>query len=140
MLAGRRPLSGATDVAVMQAIVGAAPESLGGEIPVAFRMAVEKALEKDPAERYQSMREMVVDLKRLGRQSVQETHLPAAAAGRSGRRTWAWVLAGVVGLAIGGLAGRWLWRAPAPGGAQRPVSANYGFHRSGRSPRNLPGW
>ena len=38
-------------------------------IPLALRMVVEKALEKDPAERYQSMRDMVVDLRRLSRQT-----------------------------------------------------------------------
>src|SRR5205085_7834687 len=38
------------------------------DLPVGLRMAVEKALEKDTAERYQSMREMVVDLRRLTRE------------------------------------------------------------------------
>ena len=46
---------------------------------------VEKSLEKDPAERYQSMRDMVVDLRRLTRTTV-ETRAPAATrrAGRAG--------------------------------------------------------
>ena len=33
------------------------------------RMVVEKALEKDPAERYQTAREMVIDLRRASRQT-----------------------------------------------------------------------
>jgi Tol biopolymer transport system component len=39
-------------------------------LPVALRLIVEKALENDPAERYQSMREMVVDMRRLGRHKL----------------------------------------------------------------------
>jgi hypothetical protein len=35
-------------------------------------MIVEKALEKDPSDRYQSMREMVVDLRRISRQTMDE--------------------------------------------------------------------
>ena len=38
-----------------------------------MRGVVEKALEKDPAERYQSMREMVVDLRRVARHSGETT-------------------------------------------------------------------
>ena len=39
-----------------------------------LRMIVEKALEKDPGERYQTMRELVIDLRRLARQrTVGET-------------------------------------------------------------------
>jgi hypothetical protein len=37
---------------------------LSEEVPETYRNVVEKALEKSPAERYQSMREMVVDLRR----------------------------------------------------------------------------
>ena len=47
-------------------------------------MVVEKALEKDPAERYQSMRELVVDLRRLSRQKVSDA--PAAAVAPNVRR------------------------------------------------------
>ena len=51
-----------------------------------LQMAVEKALEKDPAERYQSMRDLVVDLRRLTRQSVETASPPAARR----RQDWKW--------------------------------------------------
>ncbi len=72
MLAGRRPFEGATSLEVLQAIIHRpAPPlaELRPDLPVGLRMVVEKALDKDPAERYQTMREMVVDLRRLTRQS-----------------------------------------------------------------------
>ncbi len=90
MLAGRRPFSGANDLETMQDIVRGMPQALPQEIPIALRGLVEKALEKDPAHRYQSMRDMVVDLRRLTRQSG-ETSAPVAPAGRPIR--WALVAA-----------------------------------------------
>ncbi len=76
LLAGRRPFSGATDLEVLQTIIHAAPQPLADDIPAALRAVVEKALDKEPAERYQSMREMVVDLRRLTRQSVETPASP----------------------------------------------------------------
>ena len=35
-----------------------------------MRLIVEKSLEKDPADRYQSMREVVIDLKRFQRLEI----------------------------------------------------------------------
>src|SRR5262245_39934885 len=72
LLAGRRPFEGATGLEVLQAIIHRPAPSLAElrpDVPVALRLVVEKALEKDPSERYQTMREMVVDLRRLTRQS-----------------------------------------------------------------------
>src|SRR5262245_31129253 len=67
LLTGRRPFAGKTDLEVLTAITHSASEPLPDDLPVGLRMAVEKALEKDPAERYQGMRELVVDLKRVQR-------------------------------------------------------------------------
>jgi hypothetical protein len=58
-------------------------------------MAAEKALEKDPAERYQSMREIVVDLRRLARSKTEEAGREAHVSSFRGR-SWPWVL-------------RWCW-------------------------------
>ena len=65
LLANRRPFRGDTDFEVQQAIVVATPEPVGEAIPVSLRAIVEKTLEKDVAKRYQSMRDVVVDLKRV---------------------------------------------------------------------------
>jgi Tol biopolymer transport system component len=65
MLTGRQPFGGASDYERLRAVVDGEPPPLPDDLPESLRMLVEKALEKDPAARYQSMREMVVDLRRL---------------------------------------------------------------------------
>jgi Tol biopolymer transport system component len=78
-LAGRRPFEGATDLELLQTIIHGTAQPLGADVPFALRMVVEKALEKDPADRYQSARDLVVDLRRVTRQSGDTTASPAAA-------------------------------------------------------------
>ena len=68
MLAARRPFSGATIPDVLHAILHQAAAPLPADVPDRLRLIVEKALEKNPSDRYQSMRDMVVDLRRLLRQ------------------------------------------------------------------------
>src|SRR5262245_35657412 len=67
LLAGRLPFSGPNALEVLQRIQHQPVPPLGETVPPRLRAIVEKALEKDPAARYQSMREMVVDLRRLVR-------------------------------------------------------------------------
>ncbi|MEP7352893.1 MAG: serine/threonine-protein kinase [Acidobacteriota bacterium] len=68
MLSGRRPFSGGSHVELLHRLIHSSPDPLPGALPGFVRAIVEKALEKDPANRYQSMRDMVVDLKRAARQ------------------------------------------------------------------------
>ncbi len=96
-VAGLRPFSGATDVETLQAILHGTARPLRDDIPPGLRAVVEKALEKDPADRYQSMREMVVDLRRLTRQGVEG---PAMVKPRPAR-THKWIAtAAISGLAL----------------------------------------
>src|SRR5262249_4620524 len=63
ILAGQRPFAGDSDVEILHAIINDSPPSLAKlrpETPYNLRLVVEKATEKDPSDRYQSMREMVV--------------------------------------------------------------------------------
>ena len=65
LLTGRRPFGGAAELDRLQAIVDGAFTPLPAELPEALRSIVEKSLEREPADRYQSMRELVVDLRRV---------------------------------------------------------------------------
>src|SRR5579863_393873 len=71
ILGSKRPFTGASDLELLKTIIHGSPEPLGAEVPLALRNVVEKALEKDPAERYQTMRDMVVDLRRVIRQTAE---------------------------------------------------------------------
>jgi len=98
LLAGRRPFSGDNGIEVLQAIIGKRPSPLGEEVPPPVRALVERALEKNPADRYQSMRDMVVDLRHLGRQATAGPAKPLRQ----------WILASAVILLF--LAGLTVWR------------------------------
>ena len=92
LLSGQRPFEGATDLEVLKSIVHASPTALPSAVPDALRTIVDKTLEKDPAERYQHMQDLVVDLRRVARKG-SSTLQPALAVGppRRGRR-YAWLL------------------------------------------------
>ena len=115
LLAGRRPFAGDSDVELLSAIIHTSPAPLGDDIPLALRMVVDKALEQDPAERYQTMRDMVVDLRRLARRKTGE-YQAMTGSGRTHatrRRVWPWMVAVMLALAAGVASGRWLLVRPA---------------------------
>jgi eukaryotic-like serine/threonine-protein kinase len=112
LLLGKRPFTGQTDLQVLQAVLHAAPPPLGEDIPPALRIAVEKALEKDPADRYQSMRDLTVDLRRATRQTVAEP-ARAAAPAAGARSRWRWIAAAAALAVLGSGAGWWLLRPKA---------------------------
>jgi serine/threonine-protein kinase len=115
LVAGRRPFDGETDLDVLNAIVRLEPAPLGDDIPQALRGIIEKALEKGPNDRYQSMREFVVDLRRLVHRKSREPAVVAAtpAAARSARRL-SWRVPAALLFAAGVVAaGAWLSLQPA---------------------------
>jgi two-component system LytT family response regulator len=70
MASGRLPFSGATAQETLARILQAAPEALGRlnyALPEEFEHLVRKCLEKDRERRYQSARELLVDLRNLER-------------------------------------------------------------------------
>jgi Tol biopolymer transport system component/tRNA A-37 threonylcarbamoyl transferase component Bud32 len=124
LLEGRRPFTGATDLEVLQKVIHQPAEPVGGELPTALRTVVEKALEKDPAERYQSMRDMVVDLRRMIRQAPDVSVSAAASAVRvSGARRPGVLLWGGVFLLLAVLGGLAIWKMkPSSPAASGPVT------------------
>jgi Tol biopolymer transport system component len=96
LLAGRRPFTGATDFEVLHAIVHKGADRLPESVPLPLRDLIERAMQKDPAHRVQSMREVVVDLRRLGREGTATT-IPQQQ--HWGRRL-AWAAAAVAAIAL----------------------------------------
>jgi len=114
MLAGRRPFEGTTPLEVGWAIVSAEPPALPEQVPGDLDRLVRRCLEKDPAERFQSARDLAFALETL--------QLPPARtpAGKAPRRLWvalialATVAAGAVAVA-GALAIRRALQRAGPG-------------------------
>jgi Tol biopolymer transport system component/predicted Ser/Thr protein kinase len=120
LLAGHRPFTGATDLEVLQTIINGEAQPLPEQVPAALRVVVEKALEQDPAERYQSMREMVVDLRRLARKPLGETSSATVApAVPAATRRRLWWIAAAAGLAVLVAAGVMQFRSRQPAGPAR---------------------
>jgi Tol biopolymer transport system component len=108
MLEGKRPFTGNTDLQLLQAIQSAPINPLSNkDVPRPLRLAIEKALEKDPAGRYQSMRDFVVDLKRFARRSDPGL-LTSAETARVNRRWIAVAITLIVFIVVAAGAG-WLW-------------------------------
>lgn len=86
MVTGRVPFDGANSQETLAKILTAQPEAMARfnyEVPAELDRIVRKCLEKDPDERYQSAREVVLDLKALSKPSgVVETGAPAPAANK----------------------------------------------------------
>jgi eukaryotic-like serine/threonine-protein kinase len=76
MLSGRRPFDGASQLEILQAIVSAPTPRLEASVDrsldavsAELQRIVEKCLSKDPADRYQSMKDLVVDLRAARRRA-----------------------------------------------------------------------
>ena len=114
MLAGRRPFEGSTDLEVLQTIIHASPAPMGNEIPAAVRAMVQKALANDPGQRYQAMRELVVEMRRLMRQNLDTlAPEPSSALGRAPWR-FRWAAAAFIVAALAGGAALLVFRPKSP--------------------------
>jgi len=115
MSTGHRPFVGPTSVEVLQAILRARPPTVHEQVPnvpIELERIIQKALAGHRAERYQTMEDLAVDLKRLGRDlesgsspSYDELREPLARERR--RRLALLAVAGALALAVAGV-GAWL--------------------------------
>lgn len=100
MLAGHSAFAGATSVERLSAILNTDPPALAGAVPVPLDRIVRRALEKDPAHRFQSVADLAYALEALagsGGTTTSATPLPAT---RGGWRR----VAGALALALAGAA------------------------------------
>jgi eukaryotic-like serine/threonine-protein kinase len=126
MLTGQTPFRGEHEAALVYSIVNEEPQPLTRHLPDApseLLHVVNRALEKDPEDRYQTVHDMVIDLRRLKKESTKVSRTmpvrsgqpstmaaPSTAAvatpgsrpgGSSGKRLWVGLGAAAIVLAIG---------------------------------------
>ena len=80
MLAGHLPFRGEHEAAMMYSILNEEPEPIQKyrpEISSEMLHVLNRAMEKDPEERYQSVHDMLIDLRRLKKQSSRVVRLAA---------------------------------------------------------------
>ncbi|HZR23454.1 MAG TPA: protein kinase [Vicinamibacterales bacterium] len=112
MIAGRLPFRGDNDIAILKSIMdGTAPplHSVRPDVPPAVEAIVARALEKDPARRYETATALLRDLEALRPSPLTQ---PIATMEPSGRRVTQTVVAGllVATALLGGWFGYRLWR------------------------------
>jgi Tol biopolymer transport system component len=99
LLAGRRPFDAPSELETLKAIAHAQAPPLPEDVPELLRIALDKALEKEPADRYQTMLDFAADLRRVVRKP-STAHVPASTlAARRRGRLWA-AAAAVLGIAL----------------------------------------
>ena len=145
LLTGRRPFGGESDYDRLRSVVDSEPQGLPDDLPESLRILVEKALEKDPAARYQSMREMVVDLRRLASRQQRVATGTATPPQRERQRSWrAWIAVAAGAAAI--VLALAVWRGTAAGAAARQSARRGAVHALHEFPRrrnrrgNLARW
>ncbi|GAC1637233.1 MAG: hypothetical protein NVS9B14_17000 [Candidatus Acidiferrum sp.] len=105
LVAGLLPFRGETAGAIFDAIVHTSPAPLAQEnakAPPELVRAIEKALEKDPAERYQHASDLRTDLSRARRDSEKQP-VPAILSAKENRfspKRWIWPLVAMALVAI----------------------------------------
>jgi tetratricopeptide (TPR) repeat protein len=123
MATGERPFKGATNLSVLSAILKDEPRpatEVRSDIPRPLARMIERALEKQPEDRYQSSSDLKRDLEDLKRDLDSGELLLSTTAGRrriempAARRGWLWPTALVAMLALAAGAVFFVSRARAP--------------------------
>jgi eukaryotic-like serine/threonine-protein kinase len=100
-LYGRKPFEGETPLETLHDIVYGKPKPQGDALPVTLRAILDKALERDRGARYQSMREMLVDLRRAMQIKREETVIDESSPRATGRNTTTlWVAGGAAAILL----------------------------------------
>jgi serine/threonine protein kinase len=125
MLTGQLPFRGEHEAAMMYSIVNEEPELLQSHLPDApseLLHTVNRALEKDPDERYQTVREMLIDLRRVKKdttrvvrsseRSSEMAAVPPKGSERRSKRKLAILLVSSLAIVCAGVAILFLSRGP----------------------------
>jgi serine/threonine protein kinase len=79
MLTGKLPFHGEFEAAMMYSIVNEEPEPIQkyrADLSSEFLHIINRALEKDPEDRYQTMHDMLIDLQRVRKETSRDSRVP----------------------------------------------------------------
>lgn len=116
LAAGKRAFVRSSAAETMAAIIRDDAEPLPPSVPAPLRWVVERCLAKDPAERYDSTRDLYREL-RLARERLPETSASPLVQPPVRRPMYLWgtaILAAIAIAAVSFGAARFLWRTPPP--------------------------
>jgi Tol biopolymer transport system component len=133
MVTGQRPFKGKSQITVMSAILESEPDPVSALKPLtppALDHAIQRCLAKDPEERWQSARDLALELKWS---SGSQHAVPLKAESRTGALWLAWAVALVAVLAGAFFAVEYIRKAPAEGHVVRltispPDGGAFVFH------------
>jgi serine/threonine protein kinase len=121
MVAGKMPFSGVTSSHTIVQILEKDPSPLTKDVPPELERIVLKAIAKDPDERYQTAKDMLIDLRSLKKQlelkaEIERTSSPsteriAVVAGRDGKKRVLLIALGAMLLVTAAIFGINFWRS-----------------------------
>jgi TolB-like protein/Tfp pilus assembly protein PilF/predicted Ser/Thr protein kinase len=125
MVTGRRAFQENTKFSTLAAIIKQEPAPVAAETPHDLEKIITRCLRKDPDRRFQHMEDLKVALEELKEEPGSGTLAAAAPAAK--RRSWGWLVAGVLAVALAAVSAVYLWRhiphRPAQGPEQVDRSA-----------------
>jgi tetratricopeptide (TPR) repeat protein/tRNA A-37 threonylcarbamoyl transferase component Bud32 len=127
MLSGESPFLRATAVESLHAVMKetAAPLNLSGAAAPELQRILRKAMAKDPEERYQSMKDLTIDLREL-REGYSSVERPAVDLPSAAKTPWKWAAVLAIAVAVAAVGWSLIGRDRGPpgiGAAGRPAVA-----------------
>jgi serine/threonine protein kinase/Tol biopolymer transport system component len=121
MMTGKRAFAGKSQISVMSAVLEKEPEpvsTIQPLVPPALDHVIQRALAKDPDDRWQTARDLRQELKWSAESAAFPSGAVPTAAGGGKRETLAWLISGALVVVL--IAGSILWRNSKP-----PIEAMY---------------
>jgi len=124
LLAGKPAFQGDSAVDVMHAIVSEDPPELPASVPDGLRRIIKRCIEKKPAQRFQSARDLAFALRSFaGLSASGQSTAPVSSIPVPASRAWLWPVVGAVSI-ITALVFGFLWLQQTP----HPDVSSYQFH------------
>jgi serine/threonine protein kinase len=111
MVAGRMPFSGVTSSHTIVQILEKDPSPLTGDVPAELQRIVLKSMAKDPDERYQTAKDMLIDLRSLKRQLELKAEIERKPVEPQGKKRVLLIALGAMLLVTAAIFGVNIWRS-----------------------------